>query len=69
MRTGWSDSRLSMAEVAKCYAERGYDFIYVTGHMVPFVGARSGNELPIMVLDGIELGETDDQSVNDVLIG
>ena len=61
MHTTHSDGRLTVTEAARFYAERGYDFIAITDHMVPFVGAESSDELPLLVLDGIELHGEDDQ--------
>jgi hypothetical protein len=61
MHTTRSDGRLNLAEAARYYAERGYDFISITDHRVPFVGAELGEQLPIMVLDGIELDGIDDE--------
>ena len=63
MHTTCSDGGLALHEAAKFYAGRGYDFISITDHMVPFVGAESDDALPLMVLDGIELdGEDEDGS-------
>jgi len=61
MHTSRSDGRLNLAEAARYYAERGYDFISITDHRVPFIGAELGEQLPIMILDGIELDGKDDQ--------
>ena len=61
MHTSRSDGRLNLAEAARYYTERGYDFISITDHRVPFVGAQLDEQLPIMILDGIELDGTDDQ--------
>ena len=61
MHTTLSDGGLTMPAAAKFYAERGYDFISITDHMIPFVGAESDDEFPLMVLDGIELDGTDDE--------
>ncbi|UCB42248.1 MAG: PHP domain-containing protein [Dehalococcoidales bacterium] len=61
MHTTLSDGRLTLAEACALYAERGYDFISITDHRVPFVGAESGEQFPIMILDGIELDGRDDQ--------
>jgi hypothetical protein len=61
MHTTRSDGRLSIAEAAAYYKQRGYDFIAITDHMVPFVGAESHDKLPLTVLDGIELHGKDEQ--------
>ena len=61
MHTTRSDGRLTLAEASALYAERGYDFISITDHRVPFVGAEESEQLPIMILDGIELDGRDDQ--------
>lgn len=61
MHTTHSDGRLTVAEAAEFYAGRGYDFISITDHMVPYVGADSSDDLPLVVLDGIELHGEDDQ--------
>lgn len=61
MHTTRSDGRLNLAEASAYYAERGYDFIAITDHMVPFLGAELDDKLPIMILDGIELHGKDDQ--------
>ncbi len=61
MHTTSSDGRLTLPEAATFYAERGYDFISITDHMVPFVGAESDDALPLMILDGIELDGEDDK--------
>lgn len=61
MHTSRSDGRLNLVEAAQYYAERGYDFISITDHRVPFVRAQSGEQLPIMILDGIELDGRDDE--------
>ena len=61
MHTSRSDGRLNLAEAARYYAERGYDFLSITDHRVPFVKAQSDEQLPIMILDGIELDGIDDE--------
>ena len=61
MHTTYSDGGLTPRQAAEFYAGRGYDFMAITDHMVPFVGAESDEELPIMTLDGIELHGEDDQ--------
>ena len=61
MHTTHSDGRLNVAEASAYYAERGYDFIAVTDHMVPFIGAELNDKLPLIVLDGIELDGRDAQ--------
>lgn len=61
MHTTHSDGRLTPREAAEFYAERGYDFICITDHMVPFVVSESNDEFPLPVLDGIELHGQDDQ--------
>jgi hypothetical protein len=61
MHTTNSDGGLTPRQAAEFYAERGYDFMCITDHMVPFVGANEGDELPIATLDGIELHGEDDQ--------
>jgi len=62
MHTDHSDGRLTLAEASAYYAERGYDFIAITDHMVPFIGADSAGQLPIMILDGVELWGKDNQA-------
>ena len=71
MHTSRSDGRLNLAEAARYYAEHGYDFISITDHMVPFIGTELDEQLPIMILDGIELDGKDDQgsSYHVVCIG
>lgn len=64
LHTSRSDSRLNLAEASAYYVERGYDFISITDHMVPFIGAELDDKLPIMILDGIELNGKDDQGSN-----
>ncbi len=64
MHTSRSDGHLNLAEASAYYIERGYDFISITDHMVPFIGAELGDQLPIMILDGIELSGKDDQGSN-----
>ncbi len=61
MHTSRSDGRLNLAEAARYYAEHGYDFISITDHMVPFIGTELSEQLPIMILNGIELDGRDDQ--------
>jgi len=61
MHTSRSDGRLNLAEASAYYSERGYDFISITDHMVPFIGAELGEQLPIMILDGMELAGKDDK--------
>jgi len=61
LHTSRSDGNLNSVEASAYYAERGYDFIAVTDHRVPFIGAEVSDELPIMVLDGIEIDGTDHQ--------
>ena len=61
LHTTRSDGRLNLAEASAYYAEHGYDFISITDHRVPFIGAELGDQLPIMILDGIELDGKDDQ--------
>jgi len=61
MHTSRSDGRLNLAEAVHYYSERGYDFLSITDHRVPFVGAESDEQLPIMILDGIELDGRDDE--------
>jgi hypothetical protein len=55
MHTTRSDGRLTVVEAAGFYAERGYDFICITDHRVPFVADEFDEPLPLLVLDGIEL--------------
>ena len=50
-----SDGCLNLADASAFYVELGYDFISITDHSVPFIGAELGERLPIMVLNGIEL--------------
>ena len=61
MHTSRSDGHLSLIDASAYYLERGYDFISITDHMVPFIGAESGEQLPIMILEGIELSGEDGQ--------
>ena len=60
MHTDHSDGNMPVADACAYYAERGYDFISITDHMIPFAGAESNDQLPIMILDGIELWGDDD---------
>lgn len=60
MHTTSSDGQLTARQAAEFYAERGYDFMCITDHMVAFVGAESNDELPILTLDGVELHGEDD---------
>lgn len=62
MHTDHSDGRLTLADASAYYDERGYDFIAITDHMVPFIGAESTGQLPIMILDGVELWGKDNQA-------
>jgi len=55
MHTTRSDGRLTLTEASAYYAERGYDFIAITDHRVPFIGTEFNEKLPLIVLDGIEL--------------
>jgi len=61
MHTNRSDGGLNLAEASAYYAERGYDFIAITDHMIPFVGAEFNDQFPLMILDGIEMHGNDDQ--------
>ena len=61
MHTSRSDGRLNLAEACAYYADHGYDFISITDHRIPFIGAELDEQLPIMILDGIELDGEDDQ--------
>lgn len=61
MHTTRSDGRLDVAAASGYYAERGYDFIAITDHMMPFVGSEYGGRLPLLVLDGIEIHGKDEQ--------
>ena len=53
--------RLTLTEAAAFYAEDGYDFIYVTDKKVPISRDDIKEELPLLVLDGMELEGSDDQ--------
>jgi len=53
--------RLALREAAAFYAEDGYDFIYITDKKVPISRDNLGGELPLLVLDGMELEGGDDQ--------
>jgi len=59
MHTDRSDGELTAEEAAAFYKERGYDFISITDHMIPFTGP--GDQFPIMILNGTELWGEDDQ--------
>jgi len=60
MHTTRSDGQLSTVEAGAFYANAGYDFICITDHMVPFVGAEANDQWPLLVLDGIELHGEDE---------
>lgn len=61
MHTTRSDGHLNPVEASAYYADRGYDFISITDHMVPFIGAEEKDRFPIMILDGIEIDGKDDK--------
>jgi len=61
LHTTLSDGRLDLPAAAAYYRQRGYDFIAITDHMVPFVAGEYGGKLPLLVLDGIELHGKDEQ--------
>ncbi len=63
MHTTRSDGRLTVEQAAAFYADMGYDFISITDHMVPFIGAELGNQWPLLILDGIELHGKDDAGI------
>jgi len=63
MHTTRSDGRLDVAAAAEYYVERGYDFIAITDHGVPFVAAEFSDKLPLLVLNGIEMGGEDEAGV------
>ena len=52
--------RLALPDAAKFYADAGYDFICVTDKRVP-VDKQSLGNLPLLVIDGMELEGQDDQ--------
>jgi len=53
--------RLSLLEAARFYAEDGYDFICVTDKRTPIAREALDSELPLLVIDGMELEGNDDQ--------
>ncbi len=55
MHTTRSDGRKEIQSACTYYAERGYDFIAITDHMVPFVRSEYSGSLPLLVLDGVEM--------------
>lgn len=61
MHTTHSDGQLTVAEAVEFYAGAGYDFICITDHRVPFAGAESVDEWPLLVLDGVELDGRDEE--------
>jgi hypothetical protein len=62
MHTTRSDGRLTVTEAAEFYAGRGYDFICITDHRVAFVADEFDGQLPLVVLDGIELDNQRDEA-------
>ena len=60
--TSLSDGRKDVIEALSFYAERDYDFVAVTDHRVPFATSEWGDDLPLMVLEGIELDGVDGQN-------
>ena len=54
--------RLDLPEAAGFYADAGYDFICVTDKRVPVDKSNLG-ELPLLVIDGMELEGQDDQGI------
>ena len=64
LHTDHSDGNMTVTGACAYYAERGYDFISITDHMIPFDGAGSDGQLPIMILDGIELWGDDDHGAH-----
>jgi len=57
LHTTVSDGQQTVEEVAKAYADEGYDFIAVTDHDIP---SRLGDvkDAPLLLLDGTELAGT-----------
>ena len=53
--------RLTLPEAAAFYADADYDFICVTDKKVPISKDDLDEELPLLVLDGMELEGNDDQ--------
>jgi hypothetical protein len=54
---------LDVLAAAAYYKQRGYDFIAITDHDVPFVAAEFAGKLPLLVLDGMEMGGEDERGV------
>ncbi|RJP14864.1 MAG: hypothetical protein C4520_20965 [Candidatus Abyssobacteria bacterium SURF_5] len=63
MHTTRSDGGLTLREGASFYADRGYDFICITDHMVPFVAEEHDERWPLLVLDGVELHGEDERGM------
>ena len=58
--TNWT-GQLSLPQAAAFYAEAGFDFICVTDKRVPIPRENFKEDLPLLVLDGMELEGNDDQ--------
>ena len=54
-----SDGGKSPAELARLYADAGYDFIVIADHWVAGAPADLGEPCPLEVLDGVELDGDD----------
>lgn len=55
--------RLALPEAAAFYADAGYNFICVTDKRVP-IDKKNLGELPLLVIDGMELEGRDDQGTS-----
>ncbi len=58
--TNWT-GQLTLPQAAEFYAGAGFDFICITDKKVPIPRENFNEDLPLLVLDGIELEGTDDQ--------
>ena len=54
-----SDGGMSIAEIAELYARAQYDFIFCTDHWVVLDADKGCENLPLLLLDGIELDGRD----------
>ena len=55
-----SDGAKTFAELARMYAEKGYDFLFRTDHWVASDAAAEAEDAPLIWLDGIEIDGRDD---------
>lgn len=60
LHTDRSDGGFSVEDACDFYADRGYDFISITDHGRPFFETEMEEKLPLLILDGIELGGVDE---------